>query len=540
MYKVLFVDDEPMAIEGLKYVVDWQKLGFSICGNCFNGKEAVEFIDKYEPDVIITDIKMPFMDGLDLIRYAKEQGKDNIKFIVVSGYGEFEYAKKAMQYDVRFYLQKPIFQEEMQETILEVKKQFDETCRNKECSKMDENALLEGVLNGILWGSDSKSAYECLKTFWDEDRLLMDWSCIVLELESSNQLYSKDEFKNTRLEVTKAINKVINSSSDTFVLEQDSNTFVILVSLKKEESQKGKINFMAEKLYESVASVVLYGFTIGIGENVEGINAVKHSYITAVAALDYRFYRGLRCLIFYNEIKEKTFNFEFNEFFMSSKVLDAVEELDKDKVKNILDATFEYFKIHSIHPDIVKMFTSNMIGKINNLTCQSENKANRFIDKHTIRELKDHERTMVELNVFFEDFCIGYCEHLKTVRCDNSESNVIKIQEFIKTNYKRNITIRELAENVYLHPAYLGQLFTRKFGMNFNEYVHEMRMKEAKRLMRLTNMKNHEIAEGLGYCNYNSFLQQFQKSTGMKPTEFRNGKLPIKADNEIALHKLGS
>jgi two-component system response regulator YesN len=147
---------------------------------------------------------------------------------------------------------------------------------------------------------------------------------------------------------------------------------------------------------------------------------------------------------------------------------------------------------------------------------------------------------MLELNAFFEDFCIGYCEHIKTVRCDNSESNVIKIEAFIKKNYKRNITIRELAENVYLHPAYLGQLFTRKFGMNFNEYVHEMRIKEAKRLMKLTNMKNHEIAEGLGYCNYNSFLQQFQKSTGMKPTEFRNGELPIKADNEIALHKLGS
>jgi two-component system, response regulator YesN len=535
MYKVLLVDDEPMALEGLKYVVDWKKLGFSICGNCFNGKEAIEFIDKDEPDVIITDIKMPFMDGLDLIRYAKEQGKDNIKFIVVSGYCEFEYAKKAMQYDVRFYFQKPILQEEIYEIIVEAKKQLEETCRHRECSKMDQKALLEGVLNNILWGSDSKSAYEYLKTFWDEDSLLMDWNCIVVELEAPNGLDIKGEFKNTSLEVKKVINEAIYDSSDTFILEQGSNTFIILVSLKKEESQKGKINFMAEKLYQSIDSVILSGFTIGIGENVVGINAVKHSYTTAVASLAYRFYKGLRCMVFYNEIKEKTFNFQFNEFFMSNKVIEAVEELDNNKIKNIIDTTFEYFRNHSIDPNIVKMFTSNMICKISNLTYQPKNKANRFIDNHTIREFKDHERTMEELKTYFQGLCIGYCDYLKKMRCDNSENNISRIDEFIKKNYKRNITIQELAESVYLHPAYLGQLFVRKFGIGFNEYVHEMRIEEAKRLMKITNLKNHEIAEGLGYCNYNSFLHQFLKSTGMKPTEFRNSKLTIKTADENSL-----
>ena len=129
---------------------------------------------------------------------------------------------------------------------------------------------------------------------------------------------------------------------------------------------------------------------------------------------------------------------------------------------------------------------------------------------------------MEELKKFFEGFCTGCCEYLKKVRCKNSESNVVKIEAFIKENYKRNITIRELAENVYMHPAYLGQLFIRKFGVGFNEYIHKLRIEEAKRLMKATNLKSNEIAEGLGYCNYNSFLQQFDKYVGMKPTKFRN------------------
>ena len=201
VYKVLFVDDESMALELLKYILDWEKLGFLVCAVCWNGKEAVDAIDKYEPDVIITDIKMPVMDGLDLIGYARDHGKENIKFIVVSGYGEFEYAKKAMKYGVRFYLQKPILQEEIFEIIIEVKQQLDQIKREKEGTQMDQKAVLNGVLIHLIQGHDSKETFEYLKSVWDEDTLKMDWNCIVIELESMGQLDIQGEFKNTRLKV---------------------------------------------------------------------------------------------------------------------------------------------------------------------------------------------------------------------------------------------------------------------------------------------------------------------------------------------------
>jgi len=526
VYKVLLVDDEPMALELLKYVVEWEKLGFSICGTCCNGEEAAEAIDKYKPDVIITDIKMPVMDGLDLIRYALEHGEKNIKFIVVSGYGEFEYAKKAMQYDVRYYLQKPILQEEIYEIIIEVKQQLDQMCRDIESTQMDQKAVLNGVLSNILLGSARHEDFEYLELFLNEDTLFMGWNCIVIEIEPCNQLDIKVEFnKNTRLNIRKAIDKAVKSSSGFFVIEQSSNTFIILASLKNEDQRACKINHVAEGVYESLISVVSSGFTIGVGENVVGINAVKHSYVAALASLDHRFYMGHNCLIFYNEIKDKTFNFEFNELCMSSKVFEAVEEVNSNKINNIIDTTFEYFKAHRIDPDIVIMFTSNMICKINNLIYQTDDKAKEFIDNHTIRELKGQERSMVELKKFFENFCLGVCEYFKEVRDRNAQSNVIKIETFIKENYKRNLTIRELAENLYMHPAYMGQLFNRKFGMSFNEYIHEMRIEEAKRLMNKTDLNNCEIAHELGYCNYNSFLQQFQKYTCMKPTEFRKFRI---------------
>ena len=513
MYKVLLVDDEPMALEGLKYVIDWANLDFEICGTCWNGKEAIEAIDKYSPDVVITDIKMPVMDGLDLIGYAKEHGKDNIQFVVVSGFGEFEYAKKAMQYGIRFYLQKPILQEEIYEVILEAKKQLDETCSHEECAKMDQKAFLEGVLQNILIGSDVDKDFEYLKSSFEEDILQQEWNCIVIEFEAADN-------KNSRHIIRKTINKAMEKGISVFGLEQNSTSFIVLASLK----QGSTISVLAESIYQSLCQVSSSRFSIGVGENVVGIKSMKHSYSTAISSLGHRFYRGMNSLIYYDDIKENVYNYEFNELIMSNKVYEAVEELDNNKIKNLIDTTFKYFIVHNIDPDIVLMFTSNMICKING----ANHKKIEFMDNHTIRELKDHEKNIEDLKKFFEKFCIDTCEYLKKVRHTNSDSNIIKIEAFIKENYKRNITLRELAENVYMHPAYLGQLFIRKFGIGFNEYIHIMRIEEAKRLMKITDLKNNEIAEGLGYSNYNSFLQQFQKYNGMKPTEFRNRESEVK------------
>ncbi len=518
VYKVLLVDDEPMAIEVLKYVVDWEKQGFCICGTCRNGKEGIELINKYSPDVVITDIKMPLMDGLDLIRYAHENGNDRIQFVVVSGYGEFEYAKRAMQQGVRYYLQKPIVEEEVSEVIVEIRKQLDEAKSMNEYDRIDKKAILESVINHLLQGSDEQNDFEYMKDILNEDAFSVNWGCIVIELESAIKQGLDDPLKELRQAAKEAINKAAESNSMFFVIQMSLNTFVVLVSLKRD-----KIEYTAEEIYKSLTSLNSIEFTIGIGENAVGINFVKQSYITALEALQHRFYRGINCVIFYNDIKKEKFNLKFNELFMSNKVLEAVEEADRNKIIKIIEETFKYFEINNIAPHIVKIFTSNVICKINNLKYEVDNNRKSMLDDKTILKLKEKERTLNKLKGFFESFCIESSEAIKRARCSCAENiNISKIETYIEGNFRRNITIRELAENLYMHPAYLGQFIIQKFGIGFNEYIHELRIKEAQKLLNETDLKIHEIAQELGYCNYNSFRQQFQKFTGKKPTEFRN------------------
>ncbi|OPJ61388.1 response regulator [Clostridium oryzae] len=514
MYKVVLADDEPMALEVLKYIVDWEGMGFHICESCSNGKEAIEAIDRHNPEVVITDIRMPVVDGLDLIKYERENGRDDINFVLVSGYGEFEYARKAMQYDVRYYLQKPILQEDIDEVIIEIKRQLDKQAVNKLTMEDDKKAAINGILEELILGSDEKKAFECLKRMQGEMERI-NWNCILVDFEG-NKFELGDECKAIRRKAKKAAEGFPN----LFILEQSVNRLIILQGVSSDEAIRSRMFTISKSIYERLTTLASCNFVIAIGEEVKGISQVKHCYYTACRALRERFYTGFKSIIRYEEIKDKPFNFEFNEIFMSNKVFEAVEEANVEKLKSIIDNTFNYFKKYKIAPDIVVMFVSNIIFKAKNLISDSESKI--IDDSKAIRGLKESKSTISELNNFFETFCIGCCEHFNAIRNKKAKGNLDKIESFIRANYKRNITIRELAENVYMHPAYLGQLFTQRFGMGFNEYIHLLRIEEAKKLLNETQLKSCEVAEKLGYSNYNSFLQQFQKYTGMKPKEFRD------------------
>lgn len=515
MYKVLLVDDEPMALKAIEYAADWVSLGFSICGTCCNGKEAVDAIDRLQPDIVVTDIKMPVMDGLDLIRYAKENKKDNIIFILVSGYGEFEYARKAMKYGVRYYLQKPVFQEDICEIIQEIKQNLDKVNKS---TVINKKVILQEVLSQLIRGIDAHQAVNYLKNLLDGDAFFMKWNCILIDC--FNTSYGNTVEENDNKTITAAIDEVTVDNKYIFVLEQNLNRFVIVEGFKSDKLFDSNKESSALRIYDKLLSLHLQNFSIAVGECVSELSRVKDSYITANETLRYKFYRGLNCLVFYKDVKEKAFNFQFNDLFMSGKVIEAVEELEIDKVRSTIDEIFQYFEIHRIDPDIVIMFISNMVCKINNLI--EANSRSEIKYNNTILEIKEQEKTILALKKIFENFCVQCCECLKEARRSNSENNIEKIEAFVRRNYKRNITIRELSENIYMHPAYVGQLFIHKFGICLNEYIHELRIQEAKKLMRETDLKNHEIAEELGYCNYNSFLKHFQKYAGMKPKEFRD------------------
>ena len=149
-YKVLLIDDEPSALEGMLLWINWNELGFEVCGTACNGREGLEYIRKLQPDLVITDIHMPLMNGLEMIAAWQQEGPGQTKFAIISGYSEFEYAQTAIRYGISHYLLKPIFEEEVAEELLEIYEELEQESRIRNLNQIASSEEVVNHVKGIL------------------------------------------------------------------------------------------------------------------------------------------------------------------------------------------------------------------------------------------------------------------------------------------------------------------------------------------------------------------------------------------------------
>lgn len=414
MYKVLLVDDEPPALEGLKLVVNWGKLGYQICGACDNGEEAVDLIEKIAPDLVITDIRMPGLDGLSLIKRVKERIPNIPKFVIVSGYGEFDYARKAVRFGIRHYLLKPIFSEELTEVLVDIRAAL----------KTPSPPQTAGP-----WFSPTPSS---------EAALMVSPS--------------------TALGVTLPLERALKGSSST---------------------DRGAI------LREVEPSGVM---------EVESKTSIRNS-----GSL-------------------------YDEIAYLNTIIEALDDLDLERVETTIELAFNYFAAVGPPPEILKMYVINIIYHSIGLINEMNGAPAELPGKYNLSHLDEKKTTPQELKEVLKSYCAECCAYLKSLKDRDSQMNIYKIEAYLRENFQRNLTLKEIARNFYMHPAYVGQLFMKKFGISFNEYLHKMRIEEAKRLMDSDDLKTYEIAMEVGYNNYHGFLQNFEKYAGVKPAEYRKCK----------------
>jgi two-component system response regulator YesN len=378
MFKVLLVDDEPFVTKALRVLIDWEDLGYSICGEASHGEEAVELIKKIGPDVVITDIRMPKMDGLELIKYCSDVLKTNPEFIILSGYSDFRCAQQAIKYRVKEYLLKPV----------------------------------------------------------DEDELI------------------------GRL---KAISKEFAKKKESF----------------DESYKKAKLN------------------------------------------VTYNFYKRSGCLIPEGNISKLSFNYNFEKILSIKHIIEAVDKGDKNNIEAIIKEVFNQFYKSLSTVEVIKIYLNNLIVELMNLINEVGGDVDCFMQEFSsfagsIEELNFKETEKNTLKLCIES--VGYIKSLK----DNSSRGVINdVEKYIKKHYMEDINLKLISEKFYMNPVYLGQQFKKYFGKHFNDYINEIRIEEAKKLLSRTNKKIYEISEAVGYKNRDYFVGRFQKSTNMTPTEYK-------------------
>ncbi|WP_158540600.1 response regulator transcription factor [Romboutsia weinsteinii] len=491
MYSVYLLDDEPFILEGLKYIVPWEDYGFEIVGSASNGQDGLDEIVTKKIDLIITDIMMPKMTGLELISELKARNYDT-NFIVLSAFQEFTYAKKAMNMGAENYLIKPIDTEELVKNLQDIHKKL----KKKENDVIDSEMLRNNLLSKLI--SDVPS----------EDTLIR-LSKLSLNFNRSEKCVAIVELKDKCEDFSKIIKGLTRNKPMSYCIESDSKAMIVIdemdINLLIDE-----LRTLKNELITLTGSIVY----ISTGKFVNGIDNLYVSHNTAKDMHDYKLvYPELSWIRTYKETSSKDeinyIDFEnLKKILMNknySNTLEYVEDIF-DKLKDEEGLTPKQIRMKSIEIFLTVYNFFNESKMMKGLNVYLEN----IININTVDEI--------------ESELINMIKYMQS-KLENTEESIspviLKLLTHIEEKYKEDLNLKEISDKLNINSIYLGQLFQKETGILFSDYINNFRVNKAKQLLAETSLKASEIGDLVGYTNKNYFYRKFKDLVGITPSEWR-------------------
>lgn len=518
MYKILIVDDEPFILEGLRHVISWEEHGLEIAATAANGVQALEILRQCAPDIVLTDIKMPYMDGLSLLKEIRREGMD-IRCIFLSGYDDFEYVREAAKLGIENYLLKPVIPDELSATILNAVEKINSDLYKKLKSKEDISILRDSIL--YRWVSGSISSTELIErsSMLDIDLECDTYTvCLVRLLKSDDRL--DPAIRNSLLDICNEETKCADKAASFF----DMNGDIVLVFPGQAvqgfeaEIQSG-LESILSKLSLKHPEVSVF---ITVGSCETDCMAVANSFSNAKNLMDYSLILPPCSIVNYNEIsrssmnRKEFLNFDFNgfkEMLTSKKYHEGIAYVDH--IYNTLRNT------EGITPSYLRSISIELLYVIINIF-------GAF--KVDIREWKDYGdgiftkimlmTNIEELSSWIKKILVRF---INLAASKETEANPLiqRIISLIDREYRQDLSLKRLSAAFNINAAYLGQLFKNETGEMFSNYLNRVRIEKAKELLMNTNLTLNDISEKVGYANVTYFYNIFKKYAGENPTKYK-------------------
>jgi two-component system, response regulator YesN len=502
MYRVVLADDETIALEGLRMLTDWEELGFEICGVCENGEDALSAVTECSPDLVVTDIRMPGIDGLELIRRVRQLDIQQPIFIVLSGYAEFEYARTALRYGVRHYMLKPVMDTEWDKVLAEVTEELEKRVKQKMHQDMLTNRLLPVAIARMLVGQLTEPEDEIAEQMDRLDEAVSGWTYIHVDAPKS---WLREICRN-----------LAGSAGALFIdLPGDQAGFIVENSARAAE--------LAHRVYAGLSKSGLNG-SVSIGPSVQSLRELPVSYMVAAgAAARHLFYADAHGPIDTNVDAQSRLNYNLPSGDLTEELIGAVERLQEQKVWGKLKEMFKRFEMNRTAPEVVQMISIDIHLKSMELVKEFGGKAEQW--NESFEFFKTEPKSLAVLEDSLKSFLSSCMRNIRQYKERGSEHPLVQVECFLKDNYTRSLTVKEIAEHFYINPVYLGQAFIKKNGISILEYIHDLRIEQAKKRLAETGETVRNIAENVGYVHYHHFLREFEKRTALKPVAYRNQAL---------------
>lgn len=511
MYSVFLADDEKIIRQGLHYIIDWNQLGFNIIGEAADGEQCLRFMEEQNPDIVLIDIKMPKLSGLEVIRMARERHYHG-KIIILSGYSDFKYAQEAIRYDVNFYLTKPIDEFELEKALSELRTQLDEEYRNHSVMSRHQEKLRKNILSELLTSNSVLSPH---------DIELLDFDC------SSYRVVLYEKYSHSVADISYNLPSMLRltnqDNTDFETLTINNNEVVILKGSFALTQFQRFIDRMNSKQMPQKGSP-LDSLFLTCGREVTDIQQLSSSYHEALQLMERRFFcRANQHTIDYislpdqSKMTEDFSDDDANEY--CTKFVNAVWAHNQELITVLLSDLEKalYYSRKSI-PDI-KIFLADLFIRI-------KEQINFRLYPETA-ELPSNTQIMefVQNRYYLYQILNFYSENLAIIIASLKESSKDSITNmvagYIQQNYMENLRLENLAALFGYNSSYLGKIFTSNIGINFNSYLDKIRVQHATEYLQNSDLKVYEIASRIGYKSVDAFHEKFKKVTGQTPGEYK-------------------
>ena len=532
MYKVLLVDDEALIREAISENIQWEEMGFSFMGACENGRQAMEVIEKEQPDLLLTDINMPFVDGIELTKFVYENYPDT-KVIIISGFDEFEYAKNAVKYQVLEYILKPITPMEFLETLSRVKKMFDERNASQRDMKKIRSAYVSNLpvvqgryLHNLLNGTVD---YGKLAEKQEELRLCLSAGCYNTALVEGDSLEPfTTQYTNVKDDL--ALFAIYNIAAEIVTEENcgvvfqgiDEKTVILFMENEKEALQK-KIRKVIPEIRHAIEEFLKIQVTIAVGKTVMNLEELPDSFAKTKSALEYKFMLGGNQTIEaeeYEEIRNSAKHvdiFEWASQIATSIRTDKIEEMEQKTAHFI-----EQIKRSYVNKNRSFVYVQNLVLSVMNLLeLSSELEEELYSQERTfMKQINECENLDEVEKCLFGTFRY-ICKLMSNQRDSYGRRQAMLALDYIEKNYgDSSVTLNSVCSALAMSTSYFSSVFKNYTGETFIESLTKKRMEKAKILLQQGKMRTYEIAEAVGYSDAHYFSVAFKKAVGKTPTEY--------------------
>ena len=533
--KVFLVEDEYIVREGIKNNIDWEKNGYDFCGEASDGELAFPMISEKRPDIVITDIRMPFMDGIELSRMIKEEYPE-IKIIILSGHEEFEYAKAAIQIGVEEYLLKPINGDELLQVVNRVAQKIKEENESRETlqeGEGDENfeyakrQLLSSLIDDNASLSDAMEQGKKIHL----NLMAQCYNIMMLKLQRKNK---EQGFSQRILEVYKTMEDTLKEQDgQSIMFDRAPEGKVILFMGSGEEEIRRNMDVFAGQFREILPEYEDVTYFGSVGVPVMRLRELGESYEAASHGFSYRFLTEPNQIVDNHTVFDQTRNEK--KFSCSIGSVD-IQNLDKQKIESFLKGG-EMDEIHFFVEEYMK--NTGDAGKNSMIFRQYIVMDMFFAASHFLTQITDGREQLgepfespeqmqkivsdLEATVVYIKELFTKVMQVRDAQTTEHNSDVVEnAKKYISENYHdEELTLNTVAHEVNVSPNHLSAMFSQKTGQTFVKYLTDVRMHRAKELLKCTSKRSNEICEEVGYRDPHYFSHLFKKNVGCSPIQYR-------------------